>query len=127
MFYFTLKASILLPILFPHLFFQPFSLSNMRNISATDKIRRLKVAFHEVERNALRFITHCELIPLERRMRAQFRMAQLPTASSEHFHRRRCVVTGNPRSVVGQFNLSRHEFKRMALDGNLPGVIKAKW
>ena len=99
----------------------------MRNIAATDKLRRLKVAYHEIERNALRFITHCELIPLERRMKAQFRFAQLPVASSEHYHRRRCILTGNVKSVLKEFNLSRHQFKRLATEGNLPGVIKAKW
>lgn len=101
--------------------------SLMRQIAATDKLRRLKVVLHEVERNALRFITHCQAIPLERRMKAQFRLDQLPVSSSEHYHRRRCINTGNPRMVIKDFNLSRHEFKRLAMEGKLPGIIKAKW
>lgn len=99
----------------------------MRKIASRDKLKRLAVVAHEIERNSLRFITHCELFPLEVRMKAQFRLAEIPRQSSEHFHRRRCINTGNPRQVVADFNLSRHEFKRMATDGNLPGVIKAKW
>lgn len=99
----------------------------MKAIAGVDKFRRLKVALHEVERNALRFITHCDLIPLERRMKAQFRLNQLPPMSSEHYHRRRCIVTGNPRMVIREFNLSRHIFKRYAMEGKLPGIIKAKW
>lgn len=92
-----------------------------------DKIKRLNVFKYEVERNALLFITHCELIPLTARMQAQFRLNAFPKAASPHYHRQRCLASGSPRAIVKGFRLSRYDFKLMAEEGRLPGVIKAKW
>lgn len=93
----------------------------------SDKLRRVSVVRHEMERRALRFVTGCRLFPARVRMQSQLALNALPRQSSEHFHRRRCIVTGSARSVVGDFCINRHVFRRMALEGRLPGVIRAKW
>ncbi|HNV04688.1 MAG TPA: type Z 30S ribosomal protein S14 [Petrotogaceae bacterium] len=39
----------------------------------------------------------------------------------------RCLVCGRPRSVYKEFGLCRVCFRKMALEGKLPGVKKASW
>ncbi|MDK2945457.1 type Z 30S ribosomal protein S14 [Geotoga petraea] len=39
----------------------------------------------------------------------------------------RCKVCGRPRGVIREFGLCRICFRKMALEGKLPGVKKASW
>jgi small subunit ribosomal protein S14 len=41
--------------------------------------------------------------------------------------RNRCKNCGRPRSVLRKFGLCRICFRLLALQGYLPGVIKASW
>ncbi len=41
--------------------------------------------------------------------------------------RNRCSVCGRPRSFLRKFGLCRICFRLLALQGYLPGVIKASW
>lgn len=42
-------------------------------------------------------------------------------------HRNRCKRCGRPRSYLRKFALCRLCFRQLALQGYLPGVIKASW
>lgn len=42
-------------------------------------------------------------------------------------HRNRCRRCGRPRSYLRKFALCRLCFRELALQGYLPGVIKASW
>jgi len=42
-------------------------------------------------------------------------------------HRNRCKACGRPRSFLRKFGLCRICFRDLALQGYLPGVIKASW
>lgn len=42
-------------------------------------------------------------------------------------HRNRCQVCGRPRGFMRKFGLCRICFRNLALQGYLPGVIKASW
>jgi small subunit ribosomal protein S14 len=42
-------------------------------------------------------------------------------------HRNRCQRCGRPRGVYRKFALCRICFRNLALQGYLPGVIKASW
>lgn len=39
----------------------------------------------------------------------------------------RCERCGRPRGVYRKFKLCRMCFRQLALDGKIPGVIKASW
>ncbi|MCS7221641.1 MAG: type Z 30S ribosomal protein S14 [Anaerolineae bacterium] len=41
--------------------------------------------------------------------------------------RNRCQLCGRPRGYMRRFRLCRICFRREALEGRLPGVIKASW
>jgi small subunit ribosomal protein S14 len=39
----------------------------------------------------------------------------------------RCKITGRPRGYMRQFGISRVLFRKMALDGMIPGITKSSW
>lgn len=39
----------------------------------------------------------------------------------------RCSLCGRPRGYIRKFGLCRICFRKLALSGKLPGVIKASW
>jgi small subunit ribosomal protein S14 len=41
--------------------------------------------------------------------------------------RNRCKQCGRPRGYIGKFQLCRICFRKLALAGEIPGVIKASW
>ena len=47
-------------------------------------------------------------------------------ASPVRLHNR-CKLTGRPRGYMRVFGLSRNMFRKMALEGKIPGVTKASW
>lgn len=42
-------------------------------------------------------------------------------------HRNRCWRCGRPRGFLRKFGLCRLCFRQLALNGEIPGVIKASW
>ena len=41
--------------------------------------------------------------------------------------RTRCTICGRPRGYMRRFQLCRICFRREALEGRLPGVVKSSW
>ena len=52
---------------------------------------------------------------------------KLPKNSSAVRLKNRCQLTGRPRGYMRQFGICRNVFRDMALDGKIPGVVKASW
>lgn len=52
---------------------------------------------------------------------------KLPKNASPVRKHNRCKLTGRPRGYIRLFGLSRNMFRKMALDGKIPGVTKASW
>lgn len=63
----------------------------------------------------------------EERQEARAALAKLPRNSSPVRLRTRCVVSGRPRAVYKKLMLSRIAFRELALQGKLPGIMKASW
>lgn len=51
----------------------------------------------------------------------------LPRNSNPIRLHNRCAVTGRARGFYRKFGLSRLTFRKMALEGKIPGVRKASW
>jgi small subunit ribosomal protein S14 len=58
---------------------------------------------------------------------AQAKLTKLPKNSSPVRLVNRCTLTGRPRATIRKFGLSRISFRELALQGKIPGVIKASW
>ncbi|MBG9982834.1 30S ribosomal protein S14 [Aerococcaceae bacterium DSM 111020] len=54
-------------------------------------------------------------------------LAQLPKDSHPNRLRYRDRLDGRPRGYMRQFGLSRVNFRRLALQGLIPGVKKSSW
>lgn len=63
----------------------------------------------------------------EERTTARNKLQSLPRKTSSTQVRNRCEMTGRPRGNYRKFGLSRLSFRKLALDGKLPGVTKASW
>ena len=42
-------------------------------------------------------------------------------------HRNRCRLCGRPRAFLRKFAMCRLCFRKLALQGEIPGVIKSSW
>lgn len=51
----------------------------------------------------------------------------LPRNSSKIRLHNRCGLTGRPKGYMRRFGLGRVIFRKMALEGKIPGVTKASW
>lgn len=64
---------------------------------------------------------------LEEKLSLHRKLQNLPRNSAPVRLHNRCVVTGRPRGYFRDFGLSRHVLREYALQGLLPGVVKASW
>jgi small subunit ribosomal protein S14 len=63
----------------------------------------------------------------EERRDAMFALQKMPRDGAPSRYTRRCQATGVSRAVYRKFQLNRISFRKMALEGMLPGVTKASW
>jgi small subunit ribosomal protein S14 len=54
-------------------------------------------------------------------------IAALPRDSCPTRLHNRCSVSGRPRGYMRKFGISRIAFRELALEGKIPGVVKASW
>ncbi len=54
-------------------------------------------------------------------------LCKLPRNASPVRLKNRCLLTGRPKGYVRRFGVSRYVFRLMALEGKIPGVVKASW
>ncbi len=80
-----------------------------------DKRQELKAIVRDMNKN------------IEERLAAVDALNKLPKNSSPTRLRNRCQFTGRARGVLSKFKLSRLCFREMALQGLIPGIVKASW
>ena len=66
-------------------------------------------------------------LPVEERFAATLKLAEMPRNGAKNRVRNRCALTGRPRSFHGKFNLCRNMLRKLASEGQLPGVTKSSW
>lgn len=52
---------------------------------------------------------------------------KLPRNSNPIRLHNRCKLSGRPKGYMRRFGLCRVMFRKMALDGKIPGITKASW
>jgi small subunit ribosomal protein S14 len=99
-----------------------------KNSSVIKNNRRAKlVASYANRRAKLKAIVMNKELPLDERMQAQFKLAQLPRNSAENRIRNRCEVTGRPRGYYRKFKMSRNQLRELGSFGEIPGLVKSSW
>ena len=63
----------------------------------------------------------------EERQDAVRRLQALPRNSSPCRLRNRCRITGRPKGFYRKFGLARNKLREAAMNGDVPGLVKASW
>ena len=63
----------------------------------------------------------------DQRATARVALSSLPRDANPIRVRNRCFKTGRSRAILKKFMLSRIAFRELALQGMIPGVLKASW
>ena len=54
-------------------------------------------------------------------------LEKMPANASSARHKNRCRLTGRARGVYRKFKLSRIMLRKLALEGQIPGMTKSSW
>lgn len=95
-------------------------------INREEKRRRL-VKKYAAKRAELLAVIKDQSRPEEERMAARLKLQALPRNASPTRLRNRCKLTGRPRGVFRKFGLCRNKIRELAMQGEIPGVVKASW
>ena len=101
----------------------------MAKTSAVEKNKRRErlSKLHADKRAALKAIVMDRSRPVEERIEATLKLAELPRNGAAVRVRLRCELTGRPRGNYRKFKLSRNQLRALASSGQIPGVVKASW
>ena len=92
-----------------------------------EKKRAALAAKFAAKRAELKAIVSDEERSFEERDEARVRLQKLPRDSSPVRGRNRCRLTGRPHGYYRKFGLGRNELRRLAMQGHIPGLVKASW
>ena len=99
----------------------------MKKYLYKDLKRRIITSKLELKKRKLKYLFKNNQLPLNVRLEAHSKLNDLPRNSSSVRIKNYCVVSGRSKGVYKYFRLSRIKFRELALNGLLPGVIKASW
>ncbi len=83
-----------------------------------------------IAREAKRQKTVDKYAEKRRRLKAEGKweeLQKLPRDASPVRLHNRCQLTGRPRGYMRKFGVSRVLFRKMALEGKIPGIRKSSW
>ena len=66
-------------------------------------------------------------IGADERLEAMRELQRLPRDASPVRLRNRCRTTGRPHGFYRKFGLSRNKLREAAIQGDVPGLVKASW
>ncbi len=58
---------------------------------------------------------------------ARLSLQEIPKNAHLNRQRKRCMITGRSRGIVGDFMLSRIKFREWAEKGYIPGLVISSW
>lgn len=89
--------------------------------------RKEKVVRYAERRAALKKIINNPTSSFEQVDEAVMKLQKIPRDASPVRVRNRCSQTGRPRGFLRKFGISRVALRELALEGQIPGVIKSSW
>ena len=99
----------------------------MKQKNAHDQTRRFLCQQYEIERALLKAcISDTQLSHTIRELCVQLLGGYSANTSITRV-RNRCVMTGRARGILRDFRVSRLQFRRLAAEGKLPGILPAQW
>ena len=89
--------------------------------------RKKMVAQYAERRTALKKIINDPNSTVEQVDEAVMKLQKQPRNASPIRVRSRCAMTGRARAVYRKFGIARTAFRDLALQGQIPGVVKSSW
>lgn len=89
--------------------------------------RKLMVAQFAERRKGLKKIINNPVSTLEEVDAAVIGLQKLPRDASPIRVRNRCSQSGRARAYLRKFGVARTAFRSLALEGQIPGVVKSSW
>jgi small subunit ribosomal protein S14 len=92
-----------------------------------NNMRKKMVGVYATKRAELKKIVKHPNSSPEQVEEAQMRLQKMPRDASPIRVRNRCSQTGRPRGFLRKFGVSRVTMRELALNGQIPGVVKSSW
>ena len=101
----------------------------MANLSLInrEKKREALVAKFAAKRAELNAAINNQALSEEERYDARLKLQALPRNANPTRLRNRCQLTGRQRGVYSRFGLGRSKLRDAAMNGQVPGLVKASW
>jgi len=94
---------------------------------AKNEKRKRMVTLYAERRKALKKIINNPNSTPEEVDAAQMKLQKFPRDASPIRVVNRCSQTGRPRGYLRKFGISRVALRELALQGQIPGVVKSSW
>ena len=92
-----------------------------------ERKRALTVKKHALKRKELKGIIVNMKLSEEARAEARIQLNKMPRDASPSRMRNRCKLTGRPHGYYRKFGLGRNKLREAAMQGDIPGLVKASW
>ena len=89
--------------------------------------RKKKTRQYAAKRAELKKIINNPASTPEQVDEAVMKLQKFPRDASPVRVRNRCSQTGRPRGYLRKFGISRVAMRELALEGQIPGVVKSSW
>lgn len=89
--------------------------------------KRLKLQRHRAKRKQLREQLNDPSLSIEEKYQVLGQLEKLPRDSSYIRISHRCQLTGRARGVYRKFGLCRNVLRELAMQGEVPGLVKSSW
>ena len=89
--------------------------------------RAATVAKYAVQRAELKAKIKDQKASDEERRDAQLQLQRLPRDANPTRLRNRCRITGRAHGYYRKFGLGRNKLREAAMNGDVPGLVKASW
>ena len=101
-------------------------MAKISKVVKNNKRKKLTAQYAE-RRAALKKIINNPTATVEEVDAAQMKLQKIPRDASPIRVRNRCSQSGRPRGFVRKFGISRVALRKLALEGQIPGVVKSSW
>jgi small subunit ribosomal protein S14 len=91
------------------------------------KRKRKTVARFATKRKRLKDFVMDASKPLNERLRAQAKLAEMPRNGSKTRVHNRCELTGRSRGYYRKLKICRNQLRELASQGLIPGMVKSSW
>lgn len=92
-----------------------------------ERRRTLLVKRYAAKRSKLLAQANDKSLDLAERQAAQVKIQKMPRDASPVRQHNRCRLTGRPHGFYRKFGLSRNMLRGAAMNGDVPGLVKASW